>query len=380
MAEERSFVSEPPEDYICSICSKVLTDPQLTDCCGQHFCLACLQQWFKKHGKKQCPHCRSVQFTYIVYLPLKRKIDALNVYCVNKANGCQIVTSLSKLGTHRRECKYARVNCVQRCGCMVLRKDMQDHCETVCLKRVITCSYCSKAGPYDEITHEKHKNVCPDYPVGCPRKCDIENSAQIKQKELKVHKRICPFELVPCPLCNLQYQRNEILFHKESLCPKRQVKCQHCQISGPDDQINGIHRMECGDYPVGCPRGCKYGEKLKQKELKQHAMECELEPVKCAFFDAGCRVTIPRKDLKEHMDSSTQIHLQKCLELQLRMAGDYQKLVTELKGNFDVLQANHEKLKDEHDQFLKIHDEMKSSISMELDGLTSGDIQGHERL
>ena len=371
MAEERSFVSEPPEDYICSICSKVLTDPQLTDCCGQHFCLGCLQQWFKKHGTKQCPHCRSTQFTYIVYLPLKRKIDELNVYCVNKANGCQVVTSLSKSKAHREECKYAKVICEQGCGCVILHKDMQDHCKNTCQKRIISCSYCSKAGPYDEITDEKHRSVCPDYPVGCPKKCDTENSAQIKRKDLKTHENVCPLELVPCSLCNIQYLRRSIVFHSRWLCPKRQVKCQYCHLSGPHDEINGSHIARCGDYPIGCPRNCKGGEKLKQKELEQHATKCELEPVQCAFFDAGCRVPLLRKDLRKHMESRMQSHLQNCLQLQLQMANDYRKL----KGNFDMLQADHKKLKDEHNQFLKTHDEMKSSVSTELNRLTTGDIQ-----
>ena len=371
MVEEHSFVSEPPEEYICSICSKVLTDPQLTDCCGQHFCLGCLQQWFKKYGKKQCPHCRSTQFTYIVYLPLKRKIDQLDVYCINNVNGCQVITLLSKTEAHRRECEYAKVNCEQGCGCIVLRKAMQDHCKKVCLKRIVSCSYCLKVGPYDEILDKKHENVCPEYPVGCPRKCNAENSAHIKRKDLKAHEKVCPLQLVPCIFCNAQCFRSSYQFHIDKTCPRRHIMCKHCRTFGPHDEINGSHIAECGDYPVGCPRGCKHGEKLKRKELEQHAMECELEPVKCAFFDAGCRETIPRKDLKEHMDSSMQSHLQKSLELQLQMANDYQKLVTfftELKGKFDILQANHEKLKDEHD-------EMKSSISAELAGLVEGDTQ-----
>lgn len=163
--------------------------------------------------------------------------------------------------------------------------------------------------------------------------CSTENSAQIKRKDLKAHENICPLVLVTCLFCNKHLSHSLYQFHKDKLCPEQYVRCKYCHIFGPHDEINGSHVKECGDYPTGCPRGCKNGEKLKQKELKQHAMECELEPVKCAFFDAGCRVMIPWKDL---MESSTQNHLQNCLELQFQMANDYQKLVTfftELKGN-----------------------------------------------
>ena len=45
--EDCCFVKDPPDDYLCMICVKVLNEPHLTDCCGQHFCQVCLEQWFK---------------------------------------------------------------------------------------------------------------------------------------------------------------------------------------------------------------------------------------------------------------------------------------------------------------------------------------------
>ena len=56
---------------------------------------------------------------------------------------------------------------------------------------------------------------------------------QIKQIDLKVHKRICPFELVPCPLCNFQYQCKESL-HGEMeavACITSQVRIKDCDLS-----------------------------------------------------------------------------------------------------------------------------------------------------
>ena len=86
---ELSFVVEPSEEYHCPICAKVLVEPHVTDCCGQHFCEECLKQWFEEQlGEKICPHCRSEEFTHIRYLPLKRKINELPVYCSNRENGC----------------------------------------------------------------------------------------------------------------------------------------------------------------------------------------------------------------------------------------------------------------------------------------------------
>ena len=368
-ADNRTFVSQPPDEFMCLICSKVLVDPQLTDCCGQHFCLVCVRRWFEKKGRKECPHCRSKTFTYIVYLPLKRKIDALEVYCPNKSNDCSFITSLDGMEAHTKECGYEKLTCEKGCGADVLRKDMQAHSKNDCTKRATRCKFCRKMGPYDDIITGEHKDICPDYPVGCPHMCVYKNSSQIKRKDLNDHKRVCPFELVECIHCNMKVLRFKLQSHKEDKCPKRRVFCEHCRKFGHYDEIHGAHVTECSEYPVVCPRECTQGKKLKRKDLESHSAICELEPVRCSFFEAGCDTSVPRKDLLQHMESNTQLHLQKCMETQLRMSEDYDKLVTffkELKGKFDVLNVDHEQLKEEYEQFKKGHNEMKSCISTEL--------------
>ncbi len=34
------FVDKVPEDHQCTICTNILTDPVLTECCGQFFVMA----------------------------------------------------------------------------------------------------------------------------------------------------------------------------------------------------------------------------------------------------------------------------------------------------------------------------------------------------
>jgi TNF receptor-associated factor 4 len=125
---EYKFVKELPDDYQCMICAKVLNEPHLTDCCGQHFCQACLEQWFKKQAKKICPHCRSETFTHMRYLPLKRKIDDLEVYCPNKKEGCKEITKLGELDAHKNRCGFAKIICTQGCRKSIPRKDLTWHC------------------------------------------------------------------------------------------------------------------------------------------------------------------------------------------------------------------------------------------------------------
>ena len=197
--EDCCFVKgPPPDDYLCTIGVKVLNEPHLTDCCGQHFCQVCLEQLFKKQGKKACPHCRSESFSFIhlVYLPLKRKIDMLEVYCSNREEGCQMTVQLSELNSHKGVCDYTKVRCDQGCEMVILRKDVLQHCNSDCPKRMIKCKHCGKEDHFKAITGE-HTAVCKEYPVDCPKGCKKETG--IKRKNLAEHAEICPCLLYTSP-------------------------------------------------------------------------------------------------------------------------------------------------------------------------------------
>ena len=213
---EYKFVKELPDDYLCMICAKVLNEPHLTDCCGQHFCQACLEQWFRKQAKKICPHCRSESFTHMRYLPLKRKIDDLKVYCPNRAEGCKVITKAGELNSHKNECGFAKVICTQLCGKLILRKDLTQHCNSECSKRKILCKYCGTVDHYEAI-NGKHMTVCEEHPVNCPRGCT--QPEQIKRKDLAKHAEICPLEIVLCPFneagCGTRVLRKDLCAHME---------------------------------------------------------------------------------------------------------------------------------------------------------------------
>lgn len=243
---EFQFVKDLAEDYQCLVCAKVLEEPHLTDCCGQHFCRACLEQWFQKKQKKICPHCRSTTFSHMRSLPLKRKIDALEVYCPNKKEGCAEIVKLEALNDHKSGCGFARVLCPQRCGQWILCKDLLQHCRSECSLRMIKCKYCGKEDCYVTIT--------------------------------------------------------------------------------------GAHMAVCEEYPVRCPRGCGTQLEIRRKNLAEHAQVCPLETVQCPFSEVGCSITVLRKDLGRHMESSFSIqqHLMQTLTAYSKLRVDHDKLKKEL--------------------------------------------------
>ena len=138
------FIVKPSEDFLCPICAKVLVEPHVTECCGQHFCEHCLTKWFKEQGSVICPHCRSINFAHIRYLPMKRKINDLQVFCSNKKDGCTSITTVSHLEAHLSECPYATVKCSLNCGLSLLRKNVTGHRTNDCRNRISTCIYSVK--------------------------------------------------------------------------------------------------------------------------------------------------------------------------------------------------------------------------------------------
>ena len=211
------FVEEVSGSLKCeTICIKVLRDPQLTECCGQHFCGTCLQHWLKRKGKKECPHCRAENFTHILYKPAKRKIDQLKIYCINRKAGCEWVGELNTIQAHINSgsgCGYMEVCCTNSCGEKLIRKNLHCHVTQQCPQRKYKCQHCGKEDTFQTIT-EIHYNECPNYPPDCPNKCGTRG---IKRAEMDQHRSTCPLEPVECPFreagCQVKIVRDDFDNH-----------------------------------------------------------------------------------------------------------------------------------------------------------------------
>ena len=156
---------------------------------------------------------------------LKREIDDLEIRCTKQGLGCQWVGELSSLQTHLVSdtgCEYVEVQCSNKCGAKMKRKELKAHLERQCPLRKIQCQYCHYEDTYQTIT-SKHYGECPHYPLPCPNKCGT----------------------------------------------------------------TGIRRAD----------------------MNNHRSRCELEPVECPFREAGCKVSVVRKEFDSHMSGNQQNHL-----------------------------------------------------------------------
>lgn len=102
------FVDPPESEFYCLVCRKILRDPNLTSCCGNHFCQACIEPLICT--EKPCPGCGEAAFTAILDKSVRRKIFALDVRCPMWRRGCRWTGKLGTLAVHldgeKGDCEY----------------------------------------------------------------------------------------------------------------------------------------------------------------------------------------------------------------------------------------------------------------------------------
>ena len=346
-----------PERFQCSICTKVLRDARLTECCGQHFCDSCLTNWLKR--QKTCPHCRKLRFQSMINKEKIREINDLRIRCTNREKGCDWVGEMRLLEDHLKSdkgCGYVIIECMYipdkayipiRCGKSLERRHLTNHKEKECIYRPYICEYCGHKGTFKGITMEmspwmkffnlgtkvpSHYEECGEYPLECPNKC---GEIYIKRKDMKAHHDICPLEPLKCPfkVCHKTILRKDMESHKRE-CDYRPYSCEYCGHRGTFMDITGIrlglglrlestsHYDNCDQYPLECPNKCSETN-IKRRDMKGHCDICPLEPLDCPFKDAGCTDKIQRKDMEKHIESNTQQHLLKSHQILMKA---YQQL------------------------------------------------------
>lgn len=200
-----AFTQPPPEDLICSICLFVHREPVLTSCCGNHFCLSCVEQ-VRREGRP-CPLCgaEAKQFTTMLDKYFVRKVNELEVACKYKERGCKWKGSVGSLEKHvdqkEGSCKFMHVECPYLCGTVLPHSDLERH-QKSCSRRPYACKFCGYEGVFEDMS-AKHWRVCDRYPLPCPSKCgemDIERRAMEKHlsEECSAHVRKCEFAHAGC--------------------------------------------------------------------------------------------------------------------------------------------------------------------------------------
>lgn len=111
------------QNTLCMICHGVMDQPFMTTCCGKSFCEACIKRL------NTCPNCNASNPSIYLNRALRDIIDAQQVYCVHKSDGCEWVGERGKHGEHLQSCDLDLVDCKFGCGHRCLSRDMEKHLE-----------------------------------------------------------------------------------------------------------------------------------------------------------------------------------------------------------------------------------------------------------
>lgn len=77
---------------------------------------------------------------------------------------------------------------------------------------------------------------------------------------LQAHLDECKFVPVMCPKrCGKELEKSMLRAHLQEECPKREVKCDFCNIPITVEQEES-HLTVCGKFMIPCPNDCKKGE------------------------------------------------------------------------------------------------------------------------
>ena len=229
MATQYIFITEPPKSRFCPICFELLTEPYQIVKCGHHVCQQCHTQLLT-NGKKECPVCREPDALSSAHLDkfFQREINDLKVRCQHHKEGCEWTGELRDLQSHldpdMRKCHYILLPCFFGCGERIRSSSMRDHMTRYCVKRQMSCQYCSYFSSCEIVT-AKHLPICLQVPVTCPNNCKKEG---LKREQLQAHIDECSLQVISCPFtsagCTVKLPRNEMEKHEAT------AVCEHLRL------------------------------------------------------------------------------------------------------------------------------------------------------
>uniref|UniRef100_A0A1X7U8K0 RING-type E3 ubiquitin transferase n=1 Tax=Amphimedon queenslandica TaxID=400682 RepID=A0A1X7U8K0_AMPQE len=241
---------DPPDEYLCHICTLVARDPQQVTCCSNIYCESCLDTLKEKGQLGQgfiCPTCRSsLEGKYFKDGRVERGIKSLEVYCTNADSGCQWMGTIKNMNTHlNNSCTCQLVLCTNGCGEKIRRSALKTHLTDNCTKRTINCQYCNRKGRHQLITSRSHFDVCPDLPIQCSNEgCD----EKILRRSLASHNETCPKAIIPCEYntvgCEKRMKREEQEKHnEESMKQHLDAAMKKIEVQLPTNQVIKLNRF-----------------------------------------------------------------------------------------------------------------------------------------
>lgn len=146
----------------------------------------------------------------------RRVIQDLVVRCENVDMSCEWQGTVNALKAHLDICKYALVHCPQKCGELILRKDVAEHRSSKCSFRMYKCPFCGESGIYAYIT-KVHDAKCSKKIVSCSNSgCNQVMQRCLVEEHVKF---ACDYTIVLCKYknfgCDMKAERRHMQQHED---------------------------------------------------------------------------------------------------------------------------------------------------------------------
>jgi hypothetical protein len=199
-------------EYICPLCKGVLMEP-LQDKKGHVFCKRCIEKHLQISNK--CPvddheisRDKIDSIMFIINI-----LEKQTVYCKNRLKHCEWKGNLKLLEPHlETDCEKQDLGCPNEgCTVKVMRQDMNYHLEN-CDYRLVKCNYCYKDACLQRLNI--HYEDCGKYPLDCIQLC----GKMVERCEMDNHiKNTCDNTILNCPYikfgCNTEIMKKDLKNH-----------------------------------------------------------------------------------------------------------------------------------------------------------------------
>lgn len=139
--------------------------------------------------------------------------------------------------------------------------------------------------------------------VRCPNAACTE---KMELRHLEKHLAQCQFATAPCPHCQQAVRISYLEEHKIIECPRRPVSCPDCLACFVYEEKE-LHEQQCPFTSIKC----QYCDMvLIRDQMDTHCdTDCPKAPIACNFSAFGCKERMQRRDLAQHMQEFTQMHM-----------------------------------------------------------------------
>ena len=182
------------------------------------------------------------------------------------------------------------------------------------------CPLC-KSPAFTTMANKGLKRTLLEFRVICPhrlRGCEWEDELEKLDKHVNCDPRLecrmegCHFAMIECLYCRESIRRDKLTCHQQEHCLKRPFDCEFCKdYRSTYEDVTNSHWAECRYFLIQCPNDCApSGPGIERQNLDRHVKEeCPLTVVQCELHHGDHTVTLPRKDMGDHMKEASIAHI-----------------------------------------------------------------------